>query len=173
MILNKDEVTNFLPHREPFLFVDEIEKVIIPDGVVKPEGRLLTPKEIVGSKVIGYFRVRENLEILKGHFPGQPIFPGVTQIEMTAQIAAFLSLAIIPRDEYRNYTIDTKLVSVDRARFRKEALPPERLKVEATLVKSRGCFNQYEAKAFNDNNDLISECAFMASVEIIDNSAKS
>ncbi|MDA8793497.1 beta-hydroxyacyl-ACP dehydratase [Bacteriovoracaceae bacterium] len=173
MILNKDEVTNFLPHREPFLFADEIEQVIIPDGVVRPEGRLLTPKEILGSKVIGYFRVRENLEVLKGHFPGQPIFPGVLQIEMTAQISAFLALAIIPKDEYKKYSIDTKLVSVDRARFRKEALPPERLRVESILVKSRGCFNQYETKAFNEKNELISECAFMASVEIIEKNPNS
>jgi 3-hydroxyacyl-[acyl-carrier-protein] dehydratase len=78
MLFNKQEVLDFLPHRKPFLFVDTVESVTVDPKVLESEK--VESKDLVGSKVVAHFHVGEDLEILKGHFPGNPILPGVIQV---------------------------------------------------------------------------------------------
>ncbi len=148
MKLSKEQVNQFLPHKPPFLFVDEIESITFPDSFHQITHKP-TPRDLVGSRVIAHFTIDPKLEILKGHFPGNPIYPGVIQIEMMAQASAFLSLGLTKFD--LNVKVDTKLLGVDKARFRKPLLPGMKLKVDSLLIQSRGIYNFYECKVFHEN----------------------
>ena len=75
---NEEQIKEILPHRDPFLFVEKME--IIEDGV---EG-------------IGYKNITMDMDFFKGHFPGNPIMPGVIQIEAMAQVAGCVAIANMP-----------------------------------------------------------------------------
>ena len=79
MLMNKKQVMDFLPHREPFLFIDTVTEIIIPPGldILKVP---LTPTQLIGGKTICTFRVDSTVKVLEGHFPGDPILPGVVQV---------------------------------------------------------------------------------------------
>jgi 3-hydroxyacyl-[acyl-carrier-protein] dehydratase len=162
MLLNNVEVKSFLPHRAPFLFIDTVGEVITPESfktIDSPE-----PKDLMGSKVIAYFEVKEDLEILKGHFPGNPILPGVIQIEMMAQASAFTSLPLYNLSK-KDLNIETVLVSVEKSKFRKPILPGMKLEIHATMVKNRGTIASYSAEIFCDGEKQ-SEAVFLAKLEI-------
>lgn len=163
MLLNVLEVKKFLPHRAPFLFIDSIQEVIVTDlfkTIESPDS-----KDLIGTKVIAHFEVREDLEILKGHFPGNPILPGVVQIEMMAQAAAFVS---IPLKEFskEDLNVETLLVSVEKSKFRKPITPGMKLEIHTTMLKNRGSIASYSAEIYSDGVKT-SEAEFLAKLEII------
>ena len=145
MLLNKEQVLNFLPHRDPFLFIDSVSSVTVPEGIT--ELQTVTSKDLVGSHVIANFHVREGLEILKGHFPGNPILPGVVQIEMMAQSSAFVGLALEQNDS-DGVQVQTLLLGADNAKFRKPILPGMDLEIHAILEKARGPMATYKCEIF-------------------------
>ena len=141
MILNKDEIMKYLPHREPFLFVDKII-------------------EISESHIIGLKNVTMNEDFFKGHFPGQPIFPGVLQIEAMAQAGGVLILNTIPDPE--NYL--TFFAKITDAKFKYPVVPGDTLifKLELLSPLRRGIIHM-KGQAFVDGK-LTSEAELLAKI---------
>ena len=162
MLMNKEQVLNFMPHRDPFLFIDTVSEVSIPDGVVIDDNS--TGRDLVGAHVVASFSVTDKMEILKGHFPGNPIVPGVVQVEMMAQASAFVSLGLnIDKDKY---CVETLLLGVESAKFRKPIIPDMKLEIHATLDKCRGSFAHYSCE-IHSNGVKISEAKILAKLDII------
>lgn len=161
MYFSKEEVLAFLPHRDPFLFVDSIEKIEIPDGL--PEKKIYAMKELNGGKVEGNFYVREDLEVLRGHFPGRPILPGVVQVEMMAQSSSFLITKSI--EDLQSIDLEVALLGVDNSRFRKPIYPGVHLKLYGEQVRSRGSILNYDCRIECDGV-LMSEASIMATATL-------
>lgn len=118
MILDSVGIQKILPHRPPFLMVDNILEI-------EPL------KRIVGLKSVSI-----NESYFQGHFPGKPIMPGVLIIEGMAQTGGLLLLLEIPdRDKKLLY-----FAAVDEARFRRPVLPGDQLRMEVTVLKYRPTF---------------------------------
>ena len=113
------EILKILPHRYPFLLVDrilEIEK---------------------GKRVVGIKNVTFNEEFFQGHFPGNPVMPGVLIVEAMAQVAAIGLFGVVPEHEKKLLYLS----AVKRCKFRRPVLPGDQLRIEAQIValKSRVC----------------------------------
>lgn len=161
MKLNKEQVMDFLPHRDPFLFVDSVEKIIYPDGL--DESSANDFKQMIGGKVIVHFAVKDDLKILEGHFPGNPILPGVVQVEMMAQASTFINYDIVVNYGKTNeIEMDVALLGCDYSRFRKPIKPGMKLVIESECTKVRGPFVGYKCK-ISHNNELVSEADILAS----------
>jgi 3-hydroxyacyl-[acyl-carrier-protein] dehydratase len=138
MILDVNEIQKILPHRYPFLFVD---------AIVEME-RL--------KRVVGIKNVTINESHFQGHFPGQPIMPGVLIIEAMAQTGGLLLLQEVPdRDKKLLY-----FVAVDGARFRRPVVPGDQLKVEMKVISWRGDFCKLDGRATVDGQ-LAAEATLM------------
>jgi 3-hydroxyacyl-[acyl-carrier-protein] dehydratase len=163
MLMDKDQVMNFLPHRSPFLFIDSVKEVILPESL-KDKKPPFENQEMIGGKCICLFKVESHLSILEGHFPGHPILPGVIQIEMMAQAASFLVIHCLEKPIIQA-KLDVQLLGVDGARFRKPIIPPMDLEIHATLKKVRGSTQVYDCEIFSEG-ELISQTNIMASLKI-------
>lgn len=138
MIMDVVEIQKLLPHRYPFLMVDAILEL----------ERL---KYIVGVK-----NVTINEHHFQGHFPGQPIMPGVLIIESMAQTGGLLLLLEIPDRENKLLYF----VAVDDARFRRPVVPGDQLRIEMKVLQWRGDFCKLEGKATVDGQ-LAAEAILM------------
>jgi 3-hydroxyacyl-[acyl-carrier-protein] dehydratase len=138
MILDINGIQKILPHRYPFLLVDAIEEM---------ERR----KRIVGIK-----NVTINEYFFQGHFPGNPIMPGVLILESMAQTSGVLILHEIPdRDKKLLY-----FVGIDNARFRRPVVPGDQLKLEATVIHWRGTICKFGCRA-SVNGELAAEAELL------------
>jgi 3-hydroxyacyl-[acyl-carrier-protein] dehydratase len=138
MIMDVTEIQKYLPHRYPFLMVD---------GILEIE-RL---KRIVGVKSVSI-----NEAHFQGHFPGQPVMPGVLIIESMAQTGGLLLLLEVPDRENKLLFF----VAVDGARFRRPVVPGEQLRIEMNVLAWRGDFCKLEGKAMVDGQ-LAAEATLM------------
>jgi 3-hydroxyacyl-[acyl-carrier-protein] dehydratase len=138
MILDVNEIQKILPHRYPFLFVDSILEM----------ERL--------KRVVGIKNVTINESFFQGHFPGQPIMPGVLIIESMAQTGGLLLLQEVPDRESKLLYF----VAVDGARFRRPVVPGDQLKVEMKVISWRGDFCKLEGTATVDGQ-LAAEATLM------------
>lgn len=163
MLMNKEQVMKFLPHRDPFLFIDTVKEIILPKELEGKKGPF-TSSEMIGGKSICTFKVDNNVKVLEGHFPGNPILPGVVQIEMMAQSATFLCIHSLtkPIEETK---LTVALISVDSARFRKPVVPVMDLEIHAQLTKVRGPFQMYDCEIYSEG-ELLSQCSVMATLKI-------
>ncbi|HXX10338.1 MAG TPA: 3-hydroxyacyl-ACP dehydratase FabZ [Burkholderiales bacterium] len=107
------EIFNYLPHRYPFLLIDR---------VISCE---------IGKSIVAIKNVSSNEPYFQGHFPGNPVMPGVMIVESLAQAAGILSFLSIKRDPNRNLLY--YLVGVDRARFKKPVIPGDQLRLDVTM----------------------------------------
>lgn len=166
MLMGKDQVMRFLPHRNPFLFIDTVKEVVLPESLKGKKGPF-TGQELIGGKSICTFRVDDSVKVLEGHFPGNPILPGVVQIEMMAQSASFLCLESLekPIEECK---LEVALLGVESAKFRKPIIPPMDLEIHSTLKKVRGPIQIYDCELYSDG-ELLSQTTIMASLKILYN----
>ena len=107
------EIFNYLPHRYPFLLVD----------------RVISCER--GKSIVAIKNVTINEPYFQGHFPGNPVMPGVMIVESLAQAAGILSFLSIKHDPNRNLLY--YLVGVDRARFKKPVVPGDKLRLDVTM----------------------------------------
>ncbi len=141
-LMQINEIQKFLPHRPPFLFVDKVLK--------------MTDKKIIALK-----NVTMNESFFVGHFPDEPVMPGVLTIEAMAQAGGILVLNTVPDPE--NYL--TFFMKVDKVKFRKQVVPGDTLIFELDLLISpirRGIANM-SAKAFV-GDDIVTEGELMAQI---------
>lgn len=157
MIFDFDRVCSFLPHRDPFLFIDSVSE--INSDAVDPK----EIKDLVGTKVVAHYRTKKEHEIFKGHFPGNPILPGVVQVEMMAQASSFIMDLVF--DQLENYKMDVALVSVDSAKFRKPIVPEMDLVIKTTCAKVRGPMISSDCEIYFEDT-LMSQASVMASVRM-------
>ena len=125
--IDKKEIERLLPHREPMLLVDRLINIV----------PLKSATAIVNVKKTSFF--------VQGHFPGQPVMPGVFIVEAFGQAAAALTAHGVDSKEYENKLV--YLMSVDRARFRKPVIPNCELNLEIEAVRSHGRVWKYEGIA--------------------------
>jgi 3-hydroxyacyl-[acyl-carrier-protein] dehydratase len=121
-----DQIFKLLPHRYPFLLVDKVE--IIEEG----------------KKAIGYKNVTINEPFFQGHFPGNPVMPGVLILEAIAQVGAVILFSSIPE-------ASKKLVyfmGMDDVKFRNPVFPGDVLRMEVEITRFQGKVGRMEAKAF-------------------------
>ena len=143
MILNSEEIKKLIPHRDPFLFVDTCE-IIIPGDHGKSE-KVFSANE--------YF--------FKGHFPDNPIVPGVIIIEAMAQTAACLI-------SFSNKTLQKKkavfLTSIDNTKFKKMTTPGKVLKLKVKLISNRKNFYKFSGSAYSED-EIMATSNFSAMIQ--------
>ena len=125
--LNKDQIINLLPHREPMLLIDELIDIV-------PH-----------KSAIGIINVKKNSFYFQGHFPGQPVMPGVIIVEAFGQVAAALTAYSLKPNEVEDKLV--YLMSVDKARFRNPIIPDCKLFLEIKAIRSRGRVWRYQGIA--------------------------
>ncbi len=121
---NKEEIIEVIPHRDPFLMIDGAE-------IVEPEKSAKGTKTLTGNE-----------DFLKGHFPDEPVMPGVLIIESMAQLGAFLILGI---EKYRGKKV--YFTSIDNAKFRKKVVPGDTLELYVELISFRHNIGKGSARA--------------------------
>ena len=164
MFMDKKQVMAWLPHRDPFLFIDSVTRVELPERLHGKQGPF-TSADMVGGKTFCCFEVRPETKVLEGHFPGYPILPGVVQVEMMAQASSFLMVHAIT-GKLSDAKLDVALLGVDGAKFRKPVLPGMKLDITTTLTKVRGPMCTYSAQ-LHCEGQLMSESSFLASLRIL------
>ena len=132
--LNKQQIENLLPHREPMLLIDE----------------LINIKKL--SSATGIVNVKKNSFFVQGHFPGQPVMPGVLIVEAFGQAAAALTAHGIDKKVYENKLVF--LMSVEKARFRNPVLPDCRLELNIEAIRSHGRVWKYKGEAMVDGKRM-------------------
>ena len=126
--LNKTEIANLLPHREPMLLIDELKDI----------------KHLKSATAIMY--VKKNAFYVNGHFPGNPVMPGVLIVEAFGQAAAALTAHGIDKKEYDNKLVF--LMSIEKARFRNPVVPDCKLELKIEAIRSHGRVWKYKGEAF-------------------------
>lgn len=161
MLLDLDRVKAFLPHRDPFLFVDSVvESQAAPDAPAE----ILTLKDLLNCRVHAKYETKADHPIFEGHFPGHPILPGVVQVEMMAQASSFI---ITLMKEFTEKTkLDTALVSVSNAKFRRPIYPDMKLDIKTTCTKVRGPMVADFCEIFHEG-ELMSQAEIMATINLI------
>lgn len=107
-----NDIKAVIPHRYPFLLIDRVEEL----------------KE--GERIVAYKNLTANEEFFNGHFPREPVMPGVLIIEAMAQAGA---VAILSMDEYKGKT--AYFGGIDKAKFRQKVVPGDTLRLEVEIVK--------------------------------------
>ena len=126
--LNKEQIKDLLPHREPMLLIDELHDI----------KKLQSATAVVFVKKESFF--------VQGHFPDEPVMPGVLIVEAFGQAAAALTAHGLDKSTYENKLVF--LMSVEKARFRNPVIPDCRLELNIEAIRSHGRVWKYKGEAF-------------------------
>ena len=132
--LDKKAIEALLPHREPMLLIDKLTNIV----------------HLKSATAIMY--VKKNGFYVQGHFPGQPVMPGVLIVEAFGQAAAALTAHGIDKKEYENKLV--YLMSVDKARFRSPVMPDCELHLDIEAIRSHGRVWKYKGVAKIDGKKV-------------------
>ncbi len=125
--IDKDQIKKLLPHREPMLLIDKLINIVPLKSAT------------------GIVNVKKGSFYLEGHFPDQPVMPGVFIVEAFGQAAAALTAHGIDPKEYKNKLV--YLMSVDKARFRRPVTPDCELHLDIEAIRSHGRVWKYKGVA--------------------------
>ena len=132
--LNKSEIIKLLPHREPMLLIDELYDI----------KKLYSATALVNVKKDSFF--------VQGHFPDQPVMPGVLIVESFGQAAAALTADGLDKATYENKLVF--LMGVEKARFRNPVIPDCKLILKIEAIRSHGRVWKYKGEAFVDDRKM-------------------
>ena len=132
--LTRNEILELLPHRDPMLLIDELFDI----------KKLFSAKAIVNVKKDSFF--------VQGHFPGNPVMPGVLIVEAFGQAAAALTAQGIDKETYENKLVF--LMGIEKARFRSPVIPDCRLELNIEAIRSHGRVWKYKGEAFVDGKKM-------------------
>ncbi|HLE01253.1 MAG TPA: 3-hydroxyacyl-ACP dehydratase FabZ [Bdellovibrionota bacterium] len=140
--LDIEQIQSFLPHRQPFLFIDRVLEI-------HPTGDLadLSSRNKEGTRVVAQKCVSFGEAHFHGHFPGFSIMPGVLVIETMAQAASFSIYPYIRHTSDKPRQVQCVLVGVDSTRFRKPIVPGDVVRIETLVKKTRGPLWAFECQA--------------------------
>ncbi len=124
----KKEILNLLPHREPMLLIDELHDI----------------KKLTSATAV--LNVKKDSFFVQGHFPGQPVMPGVLIIESFGQAAAALTAHGLDKSTYEDKLVF--LMGVEKARFRNPVIPDCKLILKIEAIRSHGRVWKYKGEAF-------------------------
>ena len=139
-MMNIKDIQNLLPHRYPFLMVDRIVEI--------------DP----GKRIVGIKNVTINEEFFQGHFPGNPIMPGVLIVEALAQVAGILAFQSGASEGKSVY-----FLSIEKAKFRRPVVPGDQLRLEVSVLQFRGNVWKFAGNAFIEDK-IAAEAEFTAMV---------
>ena len=128
MKLSKTQITELLPHREPMLLIDELYDIV----------KLKSATAVVN--------VKQNSFFVQGHFPDNPVMPGVLIVESFGQAAAALTAHGLDKSTYENKLVF--LMGVEKARFRNPVIPNCKLILKIEAIRSHGRVWKYKGEAF-------------------------
>ena len=128
--LDKKSIEALLPHREPMLLIDKLTNIV----------------HLKSATAIMY--VKKNGFYVQGHFPGQPVMPGVLIVEAFGQAAAALTAHGLDKSTYENKLVF--LMNVEKARFRNPVIPKCKLELKIEAIRSHGRVWKYKGDAFVD-----------------------
>ena len=132
--LTKEQIKQLLPHRDPMLLLDQLIDI----------KKLHSGTAIVNVTKKSFF--------VQGHFPGQPVMPGVLIVEAFGQAAAALTAAGIDKSTYENKLVF--LMTIEKARFRNPVLPDCKLELNIEAIRSHGRVWKYKGEAFVDGKKM-------------------
>ena len=134
MKLNKEEIIKLLPHREPMLLIDELNDIV----------NLKSATAVMNIKKDAFF--------VNGHFPNNPVMPGVLIVEAFGQAAAALTAHGLDKSTYENKLVF--LMGVEKARFRNPVIPDCKLILKIEAIRSHGRVWKYKGEAFVDEKKM-------------------
>lgn len=138
-IMKIEEIKEILPHRYPFLLIDRVEEMV------------------EGEKIVAKKNVTFNEPFFQGHFPHEPVMPGVLIIEALAQTGA---VAILSMPDFKGKT--AYLGGINKAKFRQKVVPGDTLMLEVEFVKIRSSVGQGKGIAYVDGKKVAeAEITFM------------
>ena len=132
--LNKDQIKSLLPHREPMLLIDSLNDI----------------KKLSSASAL--VKVRKDSFFVQGHFPDQPVMPGVLIVESFGQAAAALTASGLDKSTYENKLVF--LMSIEKARFRNPVIPDCDLILKIQAIRSHGRVWKYQGEAFVNNKKM-------------------
>ena len=141
--INRKEIQELLPHREPMLLIDELTNI----------EKLKSATAVVNVKKDSFY--------VQGHFPGQPVMPGVFIVEAFGQAAAALTAYGVDPQEYENKLV--YLMSVENARFRNPVLPDCELHLNIEAIRSHGRVWKYKGIA-KVNGKVMADAQWAATI---------
>ena len=133
------EVMKVLKHRYPFLLVDRVI-------------------ECDAEHAVGYKNVTINEPFFQGHFPGEPVMPGVLILEAMGQVGSIMATAQIDKERIKDQIVF--LTGIDKAKFRKPVRPGDRIVIQAKMLKRRSSVGKAWVEAFVDE-ELVAEAEYL------------
>jgi len=141
--INQKEIESLIPHREPFLLIDKLTNIV----------------PMISAT--GIINIKKNKFFFNGHFPGQPVMPGVLVVEAFGQTAAALTAYSLDPSIVKNKLV--YLMTIQNARFRNPIFPECELKLNITALKSKGRVWKYKGVAMVENK-IMADSEWMATI---------